>query len=40
MNAVWTAPDEVEITIGSLDGLNQCQPAYELWTVRREACQR
>ena len=29
--------DEVEVNLGSLDAVNQFEPTYELWTVRREA---
>jgi hypothetical protein len=29
--------DEVEISLGALDGPDQFTPTYELWTVRREA---
>ncbi|MDM9647867.1 GFA family protein [Rhizobium sp. S163] len=28
--------DEVEVNLGSLDSKDQFQPAYELWTIRRE----
>ena len=29
--------DEIEVHLGSLDAPDQFQPAYELWTVRRES---
>ena len=29
--------DEVEVSLGALDDIDQLQPTYELWTVRREA---
>ena len=29
--------DEVEISLGSFDSVDQFQPTYESWTVRREA---
>lgn len=29
--------DEVEVSLGALDAINQFQPTYELWTIRREA---
>jgi hypothetical protein len=29
--------DEVEVSLGSLDGIDQLMPTYELWTVRRES---
>ena len=29
--------DEIEVHLGSLDAPDQLQPAYELWTVRRES---
>ena len=29
--------DEVEVSLGALDGPDQLKPTYELWTVRREA---
>ena len=29
--------DEVEVNLGSLDAVDQFEPTYELWTVRREA---
>ncbi|NYH12541.1 GFA family protein [Pseudomonas moraviensis] len=29
--------DEVEVNLGALDAPDQCQPTYELWTVRRES---
>jgi hypothetical protein len=29
--------DEVEVSLGSLDAIDQFQPTYELWTVRRES---
>lgn len=29
--------DEIEINLGSLDAIDQFQPTYELWTIRREA---
>lgn len=29
--------DEVEVNLGSLDAIDQLQPTYELWTIRREA---
>ena len=28
--------DEVEVSLGALDGPNQLTPTYELWTIRRE----
>ncbi|PKR56133.1 GFA family protein [Thalassospira marina] len=28
--------DEIEVNIGILDDINQFQPTYELWTIRRE----
>lgn len=28
--------DEIEINIGTLDDIDQFQPTYELWTIRRE----
>jgi hypothetical protein len=29
--------DEIEINLGTLDHIDQFQPTYELWTIRREA---
>ena len=29
--------DEVEVSLGALDDIDQLMPTYELWTVRREA---
>ena len=29
--------DEVEVSLGALDAVDQLTPTYELWTVRREA---
>ncbi|MBD8526803.1 GFA family protein [Pseudomarimonas arenosa] len=29
--------DEINVNLGSLDGIDQMQPSYELWTIRREA---
>lgn len=29
--------DEVEVALGALDAVDQLQPTYELWTIRREA---
>lgn len=29
--------DEIEVNIGILDDINQFQPTYELWTIRRES---
>jgi len=29
--------DEVEVSLGSLDEIDQFQPSYELWTIRRES---
>ena len=29
--------DEIEINLGALDNIDQFQPTYELWTIRREA---
>jgi hypothetical protein len=29
--------DEFEVNLGSLDAPDQLVPAYELWTIRREA---
>jgi hypothetical protein len=28
--------DEVEVSLGALDAVDQLRPTYELWTVRRE----
>ena len=28
--------DEIEVSVGSLDALDQLMPTYELWTLRRE----
>jgi hypothetical protein len=28
--------DEVEVSLGALDAIDQLKPTYELWTVRRE----
>lgn len=28
--------DEIEISLGSLDAIDQLMPTYELWTIRRE----
>jgi len=28
--------DEIEVSLGSLEAINQFQPSYELWTIRRE----
>ena len=28
--------DEVEVNLGALDEIDQFQPSYELWTIRRE----
>ncbi len=28
--------DEIEVNIGTLDEIDQFQPTYELWTIRRE----
>ncbi len=29
--------DEVEVSLGAFDEIDQFQPTYELWTVRRES---
>lgn len=29
--------DEIEVNLGSLDGPDQLNPTYELWTIRRES---
>ena len=29
--------DEIGVNLGSLDAIDQLQPSYELWTLRREA---
>ena len=29
--------DEVEVSLGALDGPNQLTPTYELWSIRRES---
>lgn len=29
--------DEIEISLGSLDAIDQLRPTYELWTIRRES---
>ncbi|KKB75980.1 aldehyde-activating protein [Devosia soli] len=29
--------DEVEVSLGALDAIDQFKPSYELWTIRREA---
>jgi hypothetical protein len=29
--------DEIDVSLGALDAIDQLQPTYELWTVRREA---
>lgn len=29
--------DEIEVSLGSLDAVDQFLPTYELWTIRREA---
>lgn len=29
--------DEIEVNLGTLDHIDQFQPTYELWTIRREA---
>lgn len=29
--------DEVEVSVGTLDALNQLAPTYELWAIRHEA---
>lgn len=29
--------DEIEVSVGTLDVLNQLAPTYELWAIRREA---
>jgi hypothetical protein len=29
--------DEVEVSLGALDAINQLMPTYELWTIRRES---
>ena len=29
--------DEIEISLGALDDIDQFTPTYELWTIRREA---
>ena len=29
--------DEIEVNLGALDTINEFQPTYELWTIRREA---
>ena len=29
--------DEVELSLGALDGIDQLTPTYELWTIRRES---
>ncbi|NIJ08926.1 hypothetical protein FHS31_002556 [Sphingomonas vulcanisoli] len=28
--------DEIEVSIGALDAIDQFRPTYELWTIRRE----
>jgi len=29
--------DEIEVSLGSLDSIDQFKPTYELWTIRRES---
>ena len=29
--------DEIEISLGALDDIDQLTPTYELWTIRRES---
>ena len=29
--------DEVEVSLGALDSIDQLKPTYELWTIRRES---
>ena len=29
--------DEVEVSLGALDSIDQFKPTYELWTIRRES---
>jgi len=29
--------DEIEVSLGSLDSIDQFEPTYELWTIRRES---
>lgn len=29
--------DEVEVSLGAFDDIDQFQPTYELWTIRRES---
>jgi hypothetical protein len=29
--------DEVEVSLGALDSIDQLMPTYELWTIRRES---
>ena len=29
--------DEIELTLGALDGTDRFTPTYELWTIRRES---
>ena len=29
--------DEIGVNLGSLDAIDQLQPTYELWTIRRES---
>jgi len=29
--------DEVEVSLGALDAIDQLMPTYELWTIRRES---
>ena len=29
--------DEIEVNLGALDHIDQFQPTYELWTIRRES---
>lgn len=29
--------DEVEVSLGALDAIDQVAPTYELWTIRRES---
>ena len=31
-----TSGDEIEISLGALDAIDQLMPTYELWTTRRE----
>jgi hypothetical protein len=36
-SVIQRSGDEIEVSLGALDEIDQAMPTYELWTVRRES---